>query len=138
MLNSIGVFYPKGDQLYLSYNPNAIPPELLEKWFEIKPGINLYSRSKIIEKISPGFAKLRLFIWILVFFSIVLLILKKIWIHLSKVNLYTLIFIVFFLLIYTIFHIYATPFEIRYIVPVHLVQIAIIYIALNESLKEKK
>ena len=138
MLNSIGVFYPKGDQLYLSYNPNAIPPELLEKWFEIKPGINLYSRSKIIEKISPGFAKLRLLIWILVFFSIVLLFLKKIWIHLSKVNLYTLIFIVFFLLIYTIFHIYATPFEIRYIVPVHLVQIAIIYIALNESLKEKK
>jgi len=137
MPNSIGVLYPIGDQLYHSYNPKAIPNELLEMWFEIKPGISLYSRSKIIEKISPNFAKLRLLIWILVFFSIVLIILKKIWIHLSKVNFYTFIFIVFFLLIYTVFHIYATPFEIRYIVPVHLVQMAIIYIAINESLKEK-
>jgi hypothetical protein len=135
--NSIGLFYPKGDQLYRSYNPNAISPELLEKWFEIKPDIKLYSRSKLIEKTSVSFATIQLIIWILVFFSIGLLILKKIWNYLSPEKLFALIFIVAFLLIYTAFHIYATPFEIRYIVPVHLIQIALIYIALNESLQQK-
>jgi len=135
--NSIGFFYPQGDQLYCKYNPKAIPADLLEKWFEINPDINFYSRSKLIEKTSVSFAPIRLIIWILVFFSVLLLILKKIWRHLSLEKLYVLIFIVVFLLSYAAFHIFATPFEIRYIVPVHLLQIAVIYIALNESLKEK-
>ncbi len=141
--NSIGVFHPKGDQLYKRFNSKAISPELLKTFFRIKPTTEIYSRSNFVEKISTQMANFRLLLWIILLITFILFIVKKRWKNLNQNFILIYGFLLLFLLGYTAFHIYATPFEIRYAAPIHLIQIALLFINVdvmfihnNSSLKE--
>jgi len=129
--NFYTTLYPKHDQIIKRYRTDGIPSDLVKDWFKLDPSKYSNSKSTLFEKNFSLFPISRLLIWILVFVSFALYVVKRkriVWDSFQQYMLWTLIA---FLAIYTAFNVYASPFELRYIAPVHLVQITILYVLAN-------
>ena len=127
--NLWGILYPTGDQVFLSFKTDAIPAKLLNSWFGVPSDVKVSSRGDWIGKVSPFLPKLRLIIWILFFFSVLWFFIKRKYLVFSEKELKMWVFLTLFVFAYLAFHVYASPFEVRYIAPIHVPQVAIIYLS---------
>lgn len=129
--------YPKNDLIYTRFKADAIPPVLLKQWFRITNKTKLDPGSEIVRKIGVYLPFCRMLIWLMVFTAVLLYLFvrkKTGWVG-SQVNSFW--FLVLFVLGYLGFHTLSVPFELRYIAPVHVMQIAILYIVVNILLNRK-
>ena len=126
--NTLSVLYPDHDDVYFRYSGD-FTPELLKSWFGIEE--KLSARSNIVGKISGALSVFQIITWLLVFLSVIFYLIKKQYQHCSQLQNKIYWGIVFFVLSYLAFNIYAAPFATRYITPVHVLQIAIIYLTVN-------
>lgn len=124
--NTLGILYPKFDDVYYSYDTNFIPKKHLQTWFQTN--VNFYSRSNIVEKLKPILPIFCLIIWILFFFFSIKSFLIKTNLTLVQNKIYWILAI--FIFMYLLFHIYTAPFALRYIAPIQIIQITIIYIGM--------
>jgi hypothetical protein len=138
--NIQGTIYPKADQVFRTFNTEAISADLRTNWFEMKDTEKPYSRSQIIASLRSFLSVYRLIVWVLMFVSIVYLavfsIKKKIVFTLHQHFMFW--FLVLFTMGYTAFNIFSSPFELRYTTPIHIMQIAFIIWALFYFLKPKE
>jgi tetratricopeptide (TPR) repeat protein len=104
--------------------------ELLKDWFHLDK--DLYSTNSDIIKNNSKFLRIyRLIIWIL-FFSVIFYSFfkrEKIKLKIFQVKIFWIILI--FILTYFAFSVFSAPCQLRYLAPIHLLQITIIYILLN-------
>lgn len=128
------ILYPTQDQIIKSFKTDGIPDDLLKKWFEFDETEKVYSRSKIFEKLFFIIPVSRLIIWIMVIAAILIYLIKRKQIKWQSWQeaLFWMLWI--FLAIYYAFSAYAGPFELRYIAPVHLIQVSTIYIFINSAI----
>lgn len=131
----LGILYPAKDQLYTKYDTKSIKTETFDQWFTYDKE-NLESKNTVINEFAP-FSVYRLTIWIFVFLTLIFSVVFKLWKKVPKTNYVQFFFITFFLLSYVLFHMYSASFEARYIAPIHLIQITIIYIIINTLLNKQ-
>jgi hypothetical protein len=127
------VLLPIQDQVVRIFMTDKIPDKLLKEWFGFSEREKIYSRSRIYEKGFNLIPVSRLMIWIFVFAALVIFIIKRKQIQWQSRQKSAFIILLFFIAVYSAFSIYAGPFELRYIAPVHLSQISLIYIILNDA-----
>jgi hypothetical protein len=128
------VLYPTQDQIVKYFRTDGIPTDLLKTWFGFGETEKLYSRSRIFEKTFFLIPFSRLIIWALLFAVLLIFFTKRKHVLWQPSQKAIFLISVFFLAIYSAFSVYAGPFELRYIAPIHLVQIALIFIMLNMTL----
>jgi len=131
--NFLGTVYPVNDQLYVHYNPMAIPEDLLEKWFEIKKGTEISPRNDWVGIIARSIPIWRLVITVAMIVSILYLLIV-LWRRkglFSTIQLKMFWFVLLFTLGYFAFNVYASPFELRYIAPVHAFQVLLVVLGVR-------
>jgi hypothetical protein len=134
------IFYPTDDQVIKRFRTDWIPEDLLKSWFEFRGGEKLHSKSSLFENMFFLIPLSRSILWTLLLVCLIILILKRkqvSWLPYQKSSVFL---IISFILIYYAFSAYAGPFELRYMGPVHVAIVSLIYVALNEINfnKEKK
>lgn len=129
--NLYTTLYPKHDQIIKLYRTDGIPENLIRDWFKLDPLKYSNSKSTLFEKGFFLFPISRFIIWCLIFIALIIYFVKRKTVELVPIQHYMIWVLIAFLAIYTAFNIYASPFELRYIAPIHLVQIAILYIIVN-------
>ncbi|MDQ1332182.1 MAG: hypothetical protein QG576_216 [Bacteroidota bacterium] len=127
------VLLPTQDQVVKAFIPGRIPDNLLKEWFRFNDREKIYSRSRIYEKGFTLIPVSRLIIWIFVFAALLILIMKRKQISWQPHQKSAFSLFLVFITVYSAFSIYAGPFELRYIAPVHMSQISLIYIILNDT-----
>jgi hypothetical protein len=126
------IFYPKDDQVVKVFRTDWIPEDLQRSWFGFNSGEKLHSKSRLFEKMFFMIPALRSLIWILLLGCMILVFLKRKEILWQPFQLKLFLLLLAFVLIYYAFSAYAGPFELRYIGPVHMAIISLIYISLND------
>jgi len=127
--NLLGTLYPKSDQLFTYFKEDAVTEKQWNDWFELEEGTEIKSRSEIVGEVAKTFPVYRLLLWVLMFTSIIYFLFKKNRKLLSPHQHQTYWLLVVFVMMYFAFHVYSAPFEIRYVAPIHLAQLAIILIS---------
>lgn len=130
-----GILYPTKDQLYPYYNTQLIKKETLDQWFKYDPE-KMNGETTILNELAP-YSTYRLGVWIFVIVAMVLSIVFKFWKKMAIKDYMMYFFLVFFILSYILFHMYSAPFMPRFIVPIHLIQISIIYIVANHFFNKR-
>ncbi|MCX6333859.1 MAG: hypothetical protein NT092_06080 [Bacteroidia bacterium] len=126
------IFYPTDDQVLKVFRTDWIPEDLLKSWFNFNPGEKLYSKSKVYEKTFFLIPLIRSVLWAILMACIIMIFMKRKQIFSSPCQTKSVFMLLTFILIYYAFSAYAGPFELRYIGPVHLSLISLIYISMNE------
>jgi tetratricopeptide (TPR) repeat protein len=126
--NIIATLYPPPEQ-FANVWSLIVSERLLKNWFHLDKSV--HSNSKIIQKISRYLPAYRLIIWVLMFSVIFYSFIKSGKIMLKIFQVKTFWFILLFILTYSVFIVYAAPCYLRYLIPIHLLQITIIYVLLN-------
>jgi hypothetical protein len=132
------IFYPADDQVVKVFRTDWIPEDLLKSWFEFNPGEKLYSKSKVYEKIFFLIPASRSVLWICLLACMIMLVVKRKQFSWLPYQWISALMLSGFILIYYAFSAYAGPFELRYIGPVHLAVVSLIYITLNEIKLNRK
>jgi hypothetical protein len=132
--------YPTVDQVSDRFDPDAVPESLRKSWFKMDEKEKPFVRFALIEKLHKVFPITSFLYWILTISSIIYLFVfikaKNIFITSFYKQLYW--FLVIFTAGYTAFNIYASPFELRYTAPIHILQVTLIYISINHLISLKK
>lgn len=127
------ILYPDQDQVVKRFRTDGIPEDLLREWFDFGKDEKLRSRSKVYEKMFFLIPLFRLVIWVLFLSALLFLLLKwnKLgWSTSQKEIFWTL---TAFVAVYYAFSAYAGPFELRYMAPLHVLLISLIYITFNST-----
>jgi len=127
------VMLPTKDQVIRTFISDKIPDNLLKEWFRFDDTEKIYSRSRVFEKVFLLIPVSRLIIWILVLLAVIILIIRRKLIQWQSCQKEWFLLLLAFIAVYSAFSVYAGPFELRYIAPVHLAQISLIYIILNNA-----
>lgn len=136
--NFLGTIYPKNDLVYTRFKPNAIPGVLMKNWFRMDEKTVFDPGSNAIRNIAPYIPMYRLVLWLLVFAAILFYLFRRKRTGWDGQQINSYWFMALFVMGYLAFHVLTVPFELRYIAPVHCVQIAILYLFVNTFfLKEK-
>jgi len=114
------------------FRTDWIPDTLLGSWFRFDKGEKLHSNSRLFQKIFILIPVARSLMWLLLLFSLVTFVVKRKTVKLSPARTRSFLALLAFVVVYYAFSAYAGPFELRYIGPVHLAIISLIYISLNE------
>lgn len=126
------IFYPTDDQVVKRFRTDWAPEDLLTGWFDFKAGEKLHSKSRLYENTFFLIPISRSIIWTLLLASMIVLFFKRkhiLWLPYQQVSFFLLFS---FILIYYAFSAYAGPFELRYMGPVHVAIVSVIYIVMNE------
>lgn len=134
--NTLSVLYPNHDDVFVKYTGD-IPGELLKNWFQMDEKTSLHSNSNFVANTSVFLSLFQLITWLLIFAAVVFHLIKKQYKQWNPIQNKIYWSLVFFVLSYLAFYIYASPFATRYICPIHVLQIAIIYLGIN-SFEYKK
>lgn len=126
------IFFPADDQVVKVFRTDWIPDTLLGSWFRFDKGEKLHSNSRLFQKIFILIPVARSLMWLLLLFSLVTFVVKRKTVKLSPARTRSFLALLAFVVVYYAFSAYAGPFELRYIGPVHLAIISLIYISLNE------
>jgi hypothetical protein len=129
--NALSVLYPNHDDVYETSYSGNIPADMLKSWFGMDEKTTLHANSGIIKKLSSFFSVFQVISWLLVFLSVIFHLIKKNYKQWSLTQNRIYWSMVFFVFSYLAFNVYAAPFATRYICPVHILQMTIIYLALN-------
>ncbi len=135
--NFLGSLYPAHDDLY-SQTKYRFYDDATKKWFAINSSDKIYARTNIIKWASSYLPAYRLLIWITLFSSLIIFIIKKKNKLLGVNHKKAFWYVVLFVIAYLGFHVYAAPFYMRFVTPIHVMQIAIIYITLNTKRVETR
>jgi tetratricopeptide (TPR) repeat protein len=124
--NLINTLYPQDQFAHDWYL--WVSKKLLKDWFHLdKP---VYSNSDIIKNNSKFLRIYRLIIWVLLFSIIFYSFIKREKLRLKIFQVKIFWFILIFILSYLAFIVYSAPCFLRYLIPIHVLQITIIYILL--------
>ncbi|RPH31499.1 MAG: hypothetical protein EHM93_13355 [Bacteroidales bacterium] len=123
--------YPVHDQIVKRFRIDGIPDERMRDWFKLPASEKVYVKSKVFENYFFLIPISRLIIWIVVLGAFVLYLIKRKQMQWQPYQHAALWLILIFTSIYLAFNVYASPFELRYIAPIHLMQLSIIYIVIN-------
>jgi hypothetical protein len=137
--NTWAALYPVHDQIVKRFRIDGISDELMRDWFELPQSEKVITKSKIFENIFFLIPISRLVIWFLVFAALIMLFVRRKQIDWKPFHKIAFCVLLAFSSIYFAFNIYASPFELRYIAPIHLMQLSLIFIILNSlSLERRK
>jgi len=126
------IFYPTDDQVIKRFRTDWIPDDLLKRWFGFRAGEKLHSKSSIFENIFFLIPISRAVLWTMLLVCLIAIVLKRKQLAWQTFQKATVLLIFSFILIYYAFSAYAGPFELRYMGPVHVAIVSLIYIALND------
>lgn len=135
--NLCGTIYPAHDDLYVGKKNFDFYDAKTRQWFGINKNEKISTKSNFIGIISKYIPFYRLIVWIVILVSITFLFFQefKKTFSLAQLNIFS--YILIFVMVYTAFIVYAAPFYLRFNTPLHLFQIALIYISLNLIFKKK-
>jgi hypothetical protein len=125
--------YPSFSEALAYYT--IVPPD--NKWFVQKPETYVQPTNDVFNKsYAPLLPVITLVQWMIVFASLILGIVFR-----KKVTFTSLQRVIFWMLLlfgmaYMAFNIYATPFTVRYVLPIHALQIALIFMLLMQGIKK--
>lgn len=129
--NFWATLYPVHDQIVKRFRVDGISDDLMRDWFKLSDSEKVITKSKIFENTFFLIPIARLIIWLLVIASFIIFLIKRNQFQWQPFHQITLWVLFAFITIYFAFNVYASPFELRYIAPIHLMQFSIIYIILN-------
>lgn len=137
--NFVGTLYCTNDQLYAKeFSKDVIRADVLASWYGIDSKKEVFARSSFIHSVSSIFPVWELIVWLLMFASILCFLIKRHARLLTQLqrNMYWVL--VLFVMSYLAFHVYAAPFELRYVIPIYIMQLSIIYLSLYAAMLAKQ
>ena len=136
--NFLGTLYPRLDDITSEYRPKAITQDLLQQWFDLEDKEEFYSRTTIVQKVSGSVPISRLVINVLMIFAIIYNLFKAKTVKWTSDQKKIYWAMTIFVLLFLMFQVYAATCLVRYLMPIHLMQITIIYLALSSIKRTSK